>query len=191
MTYFLQVLTEGSAEQGFKDAYFDPGIPTVQLYDSEISVRRGSEYLEHMKLSQKTENRRVYARCCGTPIAIAPDHSHLNLVYCPIISPVTAGDNEDTDEVPFPAKILNQPTVCLYTARLGQGFNLEQTRTKHPQMQLVSTVFCPSVIASMLGRLALLLVLGQRGPGQGFPVGQGKTVAIGFESIKRTMAKKE
>lgn len=175
-------MKEGSSDEAFQKGFFDPAVPTILLYDSEIIVTAGKENLESMKLSEKTENRRVFAKCCGTPIAIAPDHSHLNLVYCSIIKPSTdCGENE----IPFPAAIIDHPTVLLHAENLDSI--ADEFKTKHPTMKIIPTLVAPVEIFKILARLGLLLGMGSRGPGEGFPLGEGKTIGYGIESIPKKM----
>ena len=154
-------------------------------YDSEVKVTTGTENLEHMKLSKKTENRRVFAKCCGTPIGIAPDHSHLNLVYTNLLSPVK--DCKE-DEVPFPESILHNATTLFFASRLGESCKKEAA-SKHPEMRVVPTVVAPRHILAIVARLLLLIGMGARGPGEGFPVGEDKKVGIGYEAIPKQMQK--
>lgn len=177
----FQVLEAGKSDKAFRKSYFDPGVAQVLFYDSEVDIIQGSEYLEHMKLSAKTENRRVFARCCGSPISVSPDHSHLNLVYCSVVKPTPEKDCGDT-EIPFPAKVLDEPTVLLHAGSLDDSAATVD-KTRHPDMQVVSGAFAPATIFSIISRLILLLGMGDRGPGKGFPVAKGKEVGIGYDSI--------
>jgi hypothetical protein len=158
----------------------------VLFYDSEIKVVEGQDQLEHMKLSKTTENRRVFAKCCGTPLAISPDHSHLNLVYCPVVKPLEAKACAE-DEVPFPEPVLDQPTVLLLAYRLGEDATNQETNVKHPNMKIVPHHFAPVSILNIVSRLILLIVMGARGPGKGFPVEGDKKVGIGYEAIPKQM----
>jgi hypothetical protein len=186
LRFVKQVLKAGSTDSTFQKSFFDPGVPTVVFYDSEIQVVQGQDQLESMKLSQRTENRRVFAKCCGTPLAISADHSHLNLVYCPVVKPVEAKACAQ-DEIPFPQSILDQPTFLVLAHRLGDAATNQQTKTKHPNMKIIPHHFAPVSILSMVCRLLLLIGMGARGPGKGFPVEGQKKVGIGYESIPQQM----
>jgi hypothetical protein len=158
----------------------------VLFYDSEIKLVEGHDQLEHMKLSKRTENRRVFAKCCGTPLAICPDHSHLNLVYCPVVKPLEAKACAE-HEIPFPERVLDQPTVLLLAYHLGDDATNQETKSKHPNMKIVPHHFAPLSILSILSRLILLIGMGARGPGKGFPVEGDKKVGIGYEAIPKQM----
>ncbi|KAL3938488.1 MAG: hypothetical protein SGARI_001727 [Bacillariaceae sp.] len=178
MSYCKAVLKEGSSlPPAFQKGFFDPGIPTLLLYDSEIVVAKGKEHLESMKLSPKTENRRVFAACCGTPIAIAPDHQHLNL-------------NCKENEVPFPSSVIDTPTLIVHASHIMDTMDKDkeaQVSKKHPTMKIIPTVVAPLEILKIINRLLLLLVLGDRGPGQGLPMDSDKTLGIGIESVAEKM----
>lgn len=177
---------EGSTDAAFQKTFFDPGVPTILFYDSEIKVTHGKELLENMKLSKKTENRRVFAKCCGTPIAICPDHSHLNLVYSNIITPSAFSKKANSNEIPFPEDVLQNATVCLHASHLETA-DTDAAKEKYPEMKIVAGAGAPIEIVKIISRLLLLIGMGQRGPGDGFPVGEGKTVGIGYESIPKLM----
>ena len=44
------------------------GVDLTQIYPSEITVVRGSEHMEVVKIRPESPIRRVYASCCGTPL---------------------------------------------------------------------------------------------------------------------------
>ena len=76
----------------------------------------------------------------------------------------------------------------------NDDWNLDDSiiiQTKHPDMVIVPTVVAPIAIGKIVARLLLLLVLGERGPGNGFPVSTGKTVKIGYDTIVETLQKKK
>ena len=152
-----KVLKEGSSDAAFQNEFFDPAIPTLQLYDSEIQITAGKVHLEHMKLSKKTENRRVFAKCCGTPIAICPDHSHLNLVYSNLIKP-TKDWNCKENEIPFPTSVIEQFGVCLWANKLSKIS--EDHKKKYPTMKIIPTIVAPVEISKIVFRLLWLLGMG-------------------------------
>ena len=180
------MLNEGSTDEAFKKGFFDPAVPTLQFYDSELVVAAGKEHLEHMKLSTKTENRRIFAKCCGTPIGISTDHSHMNLVYSNLIKPTKDGECGE-NEVPFPTTVIGQFGVCLHAENLG-AFP-EEYKKKHPTMKIIPTTVAPVEIIKILSRLALLIGMGARGPGEGFALGSEKEIGYGYESIPKQMKK--
>ncbi|CAB9520270.1 expressed unknown protein [Seminavis robusta] len=185
MGYCKAVLKEGSTEDAFQESFFNPGVPTILFYSSEIKLVSGKELLAHMKISPKTENRRVFTTCCGTPLSISPDGSPLNLVYCPTISPLTdCGENE----VPFPREVLDKPTLCFHGRKFLED-PASQVKAKQPQMTVIAEHNAPKFVLGMIGRLLLLVGLGAKGPGEGFPVEDGKTVGIGYEAITKSMRK--
>jgi hypothetical protein len=157
------------------------------FYDSELSVTRGKEHLESIKLSIKTENRRIFASCCGTPIAIAPEHSYLNLVYSNLIRSVPQMSCQEK-EVPYPMSVVRSYNLVLHAENLNLDENAtKDIQSKHPSMKIIPTVVAPVEISKILGRLVLLLALGSSGPGEGFPMGQGKAIGYGIESISKKM----
>ena len=177
----------------YQKPFFDPGVPTIVLYDSEINVVEGQEHLQHMKLSKKTENRRIYTTCCGTPLGISADHSHLNLIYCPVVKPLDFLDcDKDKNEIPFPHEVLEQPSMCVLASRLdlddqNDGANdfADVYKTKYPNMKYIKDHFAPKEILKVAGRLLLLIGMGTRGPGKGFVI-DDKEIGIGYESISMT-----
>ena len=137
-----------------------------------------------MKLSKKTENRRIFAKCCGTPLAISADHSHLNLVYSNLIKPINDWNCKE-NEVPYPTSVCAQYAVCLHAENLG---NIpDEYKKKYPTMKIIPTLVAPVTILGILGRLVLLMGMGSRGPGQGLYL--EKEIGIGYESIPKLMKK--
>lgn len=43
----------------------------IIIHDGEITLMEGKEHLRVLKLTEKTEVRRLYAACCGTPLGSA------------------------------------------------------------------------------------------------------------------------
>ncbi|CAB9523411.1 expressed unknown protein [Seminavis robusta] len=185
MGYCKAVLKEGSTDDAFQNSFFNPGVPTILLYSSEIKIVAGKEYLEHMKLSPKTDNLRVFTTCCGTPVSVSSESAPMNLVYCPNIHPSTkCGQNE----VPFPKDVLDKSTLCFHGARFLKD-PPSLAKAEQIQMRVVAEANAPGFILGLLGRLVLLVGLGARGPGEGFPVADGKTVGIGYDSITKLLKK--
>lgn len=152
-----QVLASGSATF---DEFCSPGAPHLLLYDSEIHMVKGQEHLKSMKLSTKAGNRRIYAACCGTPMSVSPDRSHLNMIYTP---------NLKEEEVLYEMEVdlPRLPPRAVFFASKATG--------PAPPGTANTLLHC-------LSRLVVLLFLGEKGPGAGFPtVGP---VEIGLDSIK-------
>jgi hypothetical protein len=143
------------------------------MYDSEILVTKGQDYIQSMKLSKKTENRRIYTKCCGTPLGISDDRVGVNMIVPNLIKKTTA--LLEPNEIDFPNLPL-EPTVCLYADNTKAA-----GKTISPQsMKLIPSTFAPGFIGLCLYRVALLAAVGGRGPGKGFPTnGQ---VEIGIET---------
>lgn len=145
------------------------------MYDSEILVTKGQDQIQSMKLSKKTENRRIYTKCCGTPLGISVDHVGINMIVPNLIQKTTAP--LESNEVDFP-DIPPEPTLCLYvdnTKAAGKEISPKS-------MKLIPSTFAPAFIGICLYRVALLAAVGGRGPGKGFPT--NGEVEIGIEIIK-------
>ena len=153
------VLESGSAT--FENQFCSPGAPNMVLYDSELHLVKGQEHLKSMKLTTKSGNRRIYAACCGTPMSISPDRSHLNLIYTPNIQEEEVLDEMEVD-------LPRLPPSAVFFASKG---------TVRPAPPGTETT-----ILHCISRLVFLYFLGEKGPGEGFPtVGP---VEIGLDSIK-------
>jgi hypothetical protein len=142
------------------------------MYDSEISVTRGQNLVKSMKLSEKTPNRRVYSKCCATPLGVSLDSMGTNLVYPPNITET----NLQPDDIAFPPESL-EPQMCLFSN------NTRPEKKVFPEdLLLISSAFAPKFIGLYISRLVILLGLGAKGPGKGFPT-TGE-LDIGIDSIK-------
>ena len=146
-----------------------PGVDTTILYDSEIQVVRGQSYLQSMKLSPKSDNRRIYSTCCGTPMLISSESAPVNLVYCCNMKGEKDGE---------PSVINVTPSRCVHApddAKVPEG----STTTR-----IAKGTFAPVLILNAISRLLLLTFVGSYGPGSGVPIGEGKEMEIGLDSIK-------
>lgn len=145
------------------------------MYDSEILVTKGQKHIQSMKLSKRTENRRCYAKCCGTPLGDSIDHVGINLIYPNLIEKTTVP--LEPNEIDFPMSLLT-PTLCLYA-----DHNKAIGKTVAPDtMEMIPSTFAPKFISKCLYRVALLAAVGGRGPGKGFPT--NGDIDIGIETIK-------
>jgi Family of unknown function (DUF6151) len=150
-----------------------PGFPCLSLYDSEILVTKGQNLLKSMKLSAKSENRRIHSTCCNTPLAISVDHTSLNLVNYLFVQ--TKTNAYDLHEIGFPPDVLI-PAVCLH------GKTAQANRKINPESMKVVPYVDAKYILGIISRVLLLLLLGTRGPGAGFPT--TGDIDIGIESIQ-------
>jgi hypothetical protein len=111
------------------------------------------------------------------------------LVYCPIVKQPNPTTKLAHNEIPFPTSVLEQPALCFHGATLlkDDGTVPTEIASQHPTMTIIPHHFAPRFIFGMIGRLVLLTGLGARGPGQGFPLAEGKQVSVGVESISKRM----
>lgn len=150
-----------------------PGNPNMVLYDGEICVDQGKEFIKSMKLSEKTPNRRIYSRCCGTPLGISIDGSGINMVNYLAIQKCTKKLVEN--EVDFPPEVL-EPSCCLHGSEAKP-----EKKVKPESLKIVPKVEA-KFMATHFVRVFFYAILGTRGPGTGFPtVGE---VDIGIDTIK-------
>lgn len=145
-----------------------PGIDTTILYDSEMQVTRGQSYLQSMKLSQNSDNRRIYSTCCGTPILISSESAPVNLVYCCNMKGEKDGE---------PSTINVTPACCVHAPENSKA-------PEGSKMRIAHGTFAPIFILNTIGRLLLLVFAGSYGPGTGVPIGDGKEMEIGMDTIK-------
>jgi hypothetical protein len=145
------------------------------MYDSEISVTKGQDLVKSMKLSDKTPNRRVYSKCCATPLGVSLDNMGTNLVYPPNI---TKTNLLHPDEMAFPSESL-EPEMCLFS-----NSTKPQKKVFPENLLLIPSAFAPKFIGLYISRLVVLLGLGAKGPGKGFPT-TGE-LDIGIDSITRS-----
>lgn len=134
---------------------------------------KGHEYLKSMKLSSNTCNRRIYSTCCGTPMGISLDRTYVNLIYTPNLKEEEVLMEMEVDLSPLPPTAVFYSTQAIPTkpsAPMGM-------RTGRGNFDTITILHC-------ISRLALLFFLGEKGPGQGFPIiGQ---VQIGITTIQTT-----
>jgi len=110
-----------------------------------------------MKLSKGSDCRRLYASCCGTPLAIQAGPLPWYLFYA---------RNIETGEIPTKA------SICVRAQRDAQGDDLK----------IVKGAFAPMLVVTMLSRIVLLAFVGSYGPGTGLPSDCGP-LGIGAASI--------
>ena len=174
----------GKIPQEYKDQFCSPGVPCLQLYDSEILVKKGHEYISSMKFTAKSDNRRVYASCCGTPLAISIESAPLDLIHPPTMTMVDEDDADgnnqtNTNTIPFPTKDL-VPTVCVHSHNMSEDD--PKYHSGPPTMKMAHHENAPGFILYTIGRLIVLaLGIGSYGPGKGFP--KNEPVGIGLDSI--------
>ena len=165
VSFCEEVIKQGSSKLTIKDMG-QPGISTTVFYNSELKVLKGQEYLESMKHTEGSNNRRIYSKCCGTPIAISDTGAPLNLVYCCNFKPVEGKE------------IVNMTPICCFHSRK------EDAVPAGSNIRMINGTVAPRSILEIITRLILLAFVGSYGTGTGIPHGNDKTVGIGLSSIK-------
>lgn len=148
------------------ERYFSPGVHLMLFFDQEVHFRKGKEYLKAVKLTKKSANRRLYASCCGTPLAIA-EHGLNHLFAANILS----CEKLQAEEVPLTS---TPPTVCLhYRENRMPGETPRGTK-------VIPWIVAPRAIGGIIARLIVTAPF-YKGTGNGFPLTED--LSIGLESI--------
>ena len=137
-----------------------PGNPNMVLYDSEICVDQGEEFIKSMKLSEKTPNRRIYSKCCGTPLGISIDGSGINMVNYLVVQ--NCNKKLEKNEVDFPSEVL-EPSCCLH------GSEAKPDKKVKPESLKIVPKVEATFMASHFLRIFFYAILGTKGPGYRIP----------------------
>jgi hypothetical protein len=142
------------------------------MYTSEIQLTSGEEFIKAVKISPKTMNVRFYATCCNTPLG-------MTLTYAPWLTYVyTPNIVEGQDVLSIKPK-----AIVYYDKRIHDKpdpYSEDEEVYKYNSNQ-----FPGNLVKLLFHRWALLSILGERGPGTGFPF-SWKNVDIGPEDVDKS-----